>query len=64
MSDVLFSTLMGFRSEIAARQSKLVASLSALENKDGEFASDHRAAIRMYGDVLDVVDRHAKKRRR
>ena len=55
------ATIAAFRRDITGRRDRVRNSLNALENKDGLYASEHRKAIRLYADVLDVIDRHEKK---
>lgn len=52
------ATVTQFRLEMVRRRDRVKASLSALSNKDGAYASEHRKMIRLYADVLDVVDQH------
>lgn len=60
-SDMIWrASVKGFRAEIAARRDKVTKSLTALQNKDGLYASEHRKLVRMFADVLDVIDRHGK----
>lgn len=61
MSDIAWTaTVSQFRSEIVKRRDRVTKSLNALSNKDGAYAREHRKMIRLYADVLDVVDKHQK----
>lgn len=55
------ATITAFRKDIEGRRNRVKRSLEALQNKDSLYASEHRRAIRLYADVLDVIDRHEKK---
>jgi hypothetical protein len=61
IDDLLVTNIRNLRKEIVGKRDRTSRSLSALSNQDGSYASDHRAMIRLYGDLLDVIDRHEKK---
>lgn len=54
------ATVSQFKAEMVRRRNAVTRSLNALSNKDGAYAREHRKMIRLYADVLDVVDKHFK----
>jgi hypothetical protein len=60
--DIIWNaSIKAFRQDIEGRRDRAIKSLNGLKNKDGLFASEHRKLCRLYGDVLDVIDKHEKK---
>lgn len=55
------ASIKGFRQEIEGRRDRVVKNLNALQNKEGLYASEHRKLCRLFGDVLDVIEKHEKK---
>lgn len=58
IDDLLVVNIRNLRKEIVGKRDRTARSLSALSNQDGSYASDHRAMVRLYGDILDVIDKH------
>lgn len=61
IDDLLVVNIRNLRKEITGKRDRTARSLSALTNRDGSYANDHRAMIRLYGDMLDVIDKHEKR---
>jgi hypothetical protein len=60
--DIIWNaSIKAFRQDIEGRRDRAITSLNGLQNKDGLYASEHRKLCRLYGDVLDVIEKHEKK---
>lgn len=60
--DIIWTaSIKAFRQDIEGRRDRVIKSLNGLQNKDGLYASEHRELCRLYGDVLDVIEKHEKK---
>lgn len=57
----LTANIRNLRKEIVGKRDRTTASLNALSNKDGLFAFEHRAMIRLYADILDRIDVHMRR---
>jgi hypothetical protein len=60
--DIIWNaSIKAFRQDIEGRRDRAITSLNGLQNKDGLYASEHRKLCRLYGDVLDVIEKHERR---